>query len=115
VQSRGQWPTPTKPKWRIARKFASPTWHRLAKSLNQIEKAYGANNAILDNCYVGIAFVTNDERTAKRVSGDRDARHEELCRSPVVALARSSDGVAPGDGASATRDNVEVELDVVGA
>jgi type IV secretion system protein VirD4 len=40
----------------------------IAQSLNQIEKAYGANNAILDNCHVRIAFATNDERTAKRVS-----------------------------------------------
>src|SRR5216683_3944307 len=36
--------------------------------LNQIEKAYGPNNAILDNCHVRVAFATNDERTARRVS-----------------------------------------------
>jgi type IV secretion system protein VirD4 len=36
--------------------------------LNQIEKAYGPNNAILDNCHVRIAFAANDERTAKRIS-----------------------------------------------
>jgi len=40
----------------------------VAQSLNQIEKAYGPNNAILDNCHVRIAFATNDERTARRVS-----------------------------------------------
>jgi type IV secretion system protein VirD4 len=40
----------------------------IAQSLNQIEKAYGQNNAILDNCHVRISFATNDERTAKRVS-----------------------------------------------
>ena len=40
----------------------------IAQSLNQIEKAYGPNNAILDNCHVRVAFSTNDERTAKRVS-----------------------------------------------
>jgi len=40
----------------------------ITQSLNQIEKAYGPNNAILDNCHVRIAFATNDERTAKRVS-----------------------------------------------
>jgi type IV secretion system protein VirD4 len=40
----------------------------IAQSLNQIEKAYGQNNAILDNCQVRISFATNDERTAKRVS-----------------------------------------------
>lgn len=40
----------------------------IAQSLNQIEKAYGANNSILDNCHVRVAFATNDERTAKRIS-----------------------------------------------
>ncbi len=40
----------------------------IAQSLNQIEKAYGANNSILDNCHVRVSFATNDERTAKRVS-----------------------------------------------
>ncbi|WP_234730012.1 conjugal transfer protein TraG [Acidocella facilis] len=40
----------------------------IAQSLNQIEKAYGANNSILDNCHVRVSFSTNDERTAKRVS-----------------------------------------------
>ncbi len=40
----------------------------IAQSLNQIEKAYGPNNSILDNCHVRVAFGTNDERTAKRVS-----------------------------------------------
>jgi type IV secretion system protein VirD4 len=40
----------------------------IAQSLNQIEKAYGPNNSILDNCHVRVVFSTNDERTAKRVS-----------------------------------------------
>lgn len=40
----------------------------IAQSLNQIEKAYGPNNSILDNCHVRVSFATNDERTAKRVS-----------------------------------------------
>jgi type IV secretion system protein VirD4 len=40
----------------------------IAQSLNQIEKAYGPNHAILDNCHVRVAFATNDERTARRVS-----------------------------------------------
>lgn len=40
----------------------------IAQSLNQIEKAYGEYNAILDNCHVRVAFATNDERTAKRIS-----------------------------------------------
>jgi type IV secretion system protein VirD4 len=40
----------------------------IAQSLNQIEKAYGDHNSILDNCHVRVAFATNDERTAKRLS-----------------------------------------------
>ena len=40
----------------------------IAQSLNQIEKAYGLNHSILDNCHVRVSFATNDERTAKRVS-----------------------------------------------
>ena len=48
----------------------------IAQSLNQIEKAYGPNNAILDNCHVRIAFATNDERTAKRISEALGAKTE---------------------------------------
>ncbi|WP_186116292.1 conjugal transfer protein TraG [Burkholderia gladioli] len=40
----------------------------IAQSLNQIEKAYGQNHSILDNCHVRVTFATNDERTAKRIS-----------------------------------------------
>jgi type IV secretion system protein VirD4 len=40
----------------------------IAQSLNQIEKVYGPNHAILDNCHVRVAFATNDERTARRIS-----------------------------------------------
>jgi type IV secretion system protein VirD4 len=40
----------------------------IAQSLNQIDKTYGTHNAILDNCHVRVAFATNDERTAHRVS-----------------------------------------------
>ena len=40
----------------------------VAQSLNQIAKAYGENSSILDNCHVRVAFATNDERTAKRIS-----------------------------------------------
>ena len=35
---------------------------------NQIERAYGPNHSILDNCHVRVAFATNDERTARRIS-----------------------------------------------
>ena len=40
----------------------------IAQSLNQIVKAYGENNAILDNAHIRIAFAANDERTARRIS-----------------------------------------------
>jgi type IV secretion system protein VirD4 len=40
----------------------------IAQSLNQIEKAYGPNNSILDNCHVRVCFASNDERTARRIS-----------------------------------------------
>ena len=40
----------------------------VAQSLHQIDKAYGVNHSILDNCHVRVAFAPNDERTAKRLS-----------------------------------------------
>jgi type IV secretion system protein VirD4 len=40
----------------------------IAQSLNQVEKAYGEHNSILDNCHIRVAFAANDERTAKRIS-----------------------------------------------
>jgi type IV secretion system protein VirD4 len=40
----------------------------VAQSLNQIDKTYGPNHAILDNCHVRVSFAPNDERTAKRLS-----------------------------------------------
>src|SRR5262249_2015719 len=40
----------------------------VAQSLHQIDRAYGVNHAILDNCHVRVAFAPNDERTAKRLS-----------------------------------------------
>ena len=78
----------------------------IAQSLNQIEKAYGPNNAILDNCHVRVAFATNDERTARRVSDALGTAtelraHEQLCRPPALAVARPPHGVAPGDRAAA--------------
>ncbi|MFG3592328.1 type IV secretory system conjugative DNA transfer family protein [Bradyrhizobium sp. RDI18] len=57
----------------------------IAQSLNQIERAYGPNNAILDNCHVRVSFATNDERTARwfrmRLGLPRNKGDEELCRS----------------------------------
>jgi type IV secretion system protein VirD4 len=40
----------------------------ICQSLNQLAKAYGENNSVLDNCHVRVVFACNDERTAKRIS-----------------------------------------------
>ncbi|HXO91870.1 MAG TPA: conjugal transfer protein TraG [Stellaceae bacterium] len=40
----------------------------ICQSLNQLAKAYGENNSILDNSHIRVAFACNDERTAKRIS-----------------------------------------------
>ena len=40
----------------------------VAQSLHQIDRAYGHNHSILDNCHVRVAFAPNDERTARRLS-----------------------------------------------
>ena len=78
----------------------------IAQSLNQIEKAYGANNSILDNCHVRVSFATNDERTAKRVSDALGTATEmramkNYAGQQALALARPSHGVALGDRAAA--------------
>lgn len=49
----------------------------IAQSLNQVEKAYGEKNSILDNCHVKVAFATNDERTARRISDMLGAKTEQ--------------------------------------
>ena len=78
----------------------------IAQSLNQIEKAYGPNNAILDNCHVRVSFATNDERTAKRVSDALGTATEMRAMKNYAGhqaqpLARSPHGLAPGDSAPA--------------
>jgi type IV secretion system protein VirD4 len=40
----------------------------VAQSLHQIDKAYGPNHSVLDNCHVRVVFAANDERSAKRFS-----------------------------------------------
>src|SRR5260370_38634959 len=40
----------------------------IAQSLNQLEKTYGPNNSILDNCHIRVAYAANDDRNAKRIS-----------------------------------------------
>jgi type IV secretion system protein VirD4 len=48
----------------------------IAQSLNQLDRAYGPHHSILDNCAVRVAFATNDERTARRVSESLGAATE---------------------------------------
>ncbi len=51
----------------------------IAQDLNQLEKAYGPKNAILGNCHIRVAFATNDDHTAQRISsllGDTTATKE---------------------------------------
>ncbi len=90
---------------------AWPSWRDMAsrvfliaQSLNQIEKAYGQNNSILDNCHVRVAFATNDERTAKRVSDALGIATELRAMKNYAGHRLSpgsaiwpSDGIASGD------------------
>lgn len=60
----------------------------ITQSLNQIEKVYGANNSILDNCHIRIAFASNDDKTAKRISdllGVKTEFKDQSSRSGKVA------------------------------
>ncbi len=64
----------------------------IAQSLNQIDKAYGQNHSILDNCHVRVTFATNDERTAKRISETLGTATElraqrNYCGPPARAVA----------------------------
>jgi type IV secretion system protein VirD4 len=53
----------------------------VCQSLNQLQKAYGERNSILDNCHVRVAFANNDDQTARRLSallGEETAMKEQL-------------------------------------
>jgi type IV secretion system protein VirD4 len=63
----------------------------IAQSLNQIDKAYGQNHSILDNCHVRVTFATNDERTAKRIS-ETLGTATELARSATTRATGSLRG-----------------------
>jgi type IV secretion system protein VirD4 len=68
----------------------------IAQSLNQIEKAYGSNNSILDNCR---AYRQACLRCVR--DGDRNKGDEKLRWTPPFALARTFDGVTVRDCAAA--------------
>src|SRR5215472_2366634 len=59
----------------------------IAQSLNQLDKAYGPNNSIMDNCHVRVAFNANDDRTAKRIS-DLLGTTTEMRQQPSVSGGR---------------------------
>jgi hypothetical protein len=40
----------------------------ICQSLNQLEKAYGRDNSIVDNCHVRMAYAANRAETAKTIS-----------------------------------------------
>ena len=53
----------------------------VCQSLNQLQKAYGERNSILDNCHARVAFANNDDQTAKRLSallGEETAMKEQF-------------------------------------
>jgi len=53
----------------------------VCQSLNQLQKAYGERNSILDNCHVRVAFANNDDQTARRLSallGEETATKEQV-------------------------------------
>lgn len=52
----------------IYERDVEPAFKNRMLTENQIERAYGPNHSILDNCHVRVAFATNDERTARRIS-----------------------------------------------
>lgn len=56
----------------------------ICQSLNQLQKAYGERNSILDNCHVRVAFANNDDQTARRLSdllGEATATKEQVSMS----------------------------------
>jgi type IV secretion system protein VirD4 len=56
----------------------------ICQSLNQLQKAYGERNSILDNCHVRVAFANNDDQTARRLSdllGEATATKDQISMS----------------------------------
>ncbi|MGA4814791.1 TraM recognition domain-containing protein [Pseudomonas aeruginosa] len=74
------------PSW-LATAFAA----FIAQSLNQIDKPYGQNHSILDNCHVRVTFATNDER---RPNGSPNAghRHRTARAAPPMPATGSRRG-----------------------
>jgi type IV secretion system protein VirD4 len=70
----------------------------ICQSLNQLQKAYGERNSILDNCHVRVAFANNDDQTAKRLSdllGEQTLTKEQTSVSGQrFAMVKQSSSVA---------------------
>ena len=58
----------------------------IAQCLNQLQKAYGQHNSILDNCHIRLTYAANDDKTAKRISDlSAKATHTKLQRNYSAA------------------------------
>ncbi len=70
----------------------------ICQSLNQLQKAYGERNSILDNCHVRVAFANNDDHTARRLSdliGEQTAVKEQTSISGArFAMVKPSSSIA---------------------
>lgn len=70
----------------------------ICQSLNQLQKAYGERNSILDNCHVRIAFANNDDQTARRLSdlmGEQTLNKEQTSVSGSrFAMVKQSSSVS---------------------
>jgi type IV secretion system protein VirD4 len=62
----------------------------IAQSLNQIEKAYGPNNSILDNCHVRVCFATKDERTPRPSPTPKPSRSLSASPNETILCVRLS-------------------------
>jgi type IV secretion system protein VirD4 len=70
----------------------------ICQSLNQLQKAYGERNSILDNCHVRVVFANNDDHTARRFSellGEQTLSKEQMSVSGArFAMVKQSSSVS---------------------
>lgn len=83
----------------------------ICQSLNQLEKAYGRDNAIVDNCHVRMAYAANRAETAKTISelmGQSTASKRQRSRSGRGLLGAQSMSVSDQEFARALMTPDEV-------
>jgi len=61
----------------------------IAQSLNQLNKVYGADNSLLDNCHVRVTYAANNEETAQRIS-------KQLGEATIQKVSQSVSGSRHG-------------------